>query len=93
MAELTERFRAGAASRGVPLLPSDSPIQPVVIGSATEALRTAGELRRRGYLVVAIRPPTVPRGASRLRVTLSAAHTPEHVDGLLEAIEACLAGR
>jgi 8-amino-7-oxononanoate synthase len=93
LAELIERFREGAARRGLPLLPSSSPIQPVLAGSAAAALRLAGELRQRGFLVVAIRPPTVPRGGSRLRVTLSAAHTPQQVDDLLEAIEACLADR
>jgi 8-amino-7-oxononanoate synthase len=93
LAGLVGRFREGAAQRGVPLLPSDSPIQPVMAGSADAALRTAEALRRRGFLVVAIRPPTVPRGTSRLRVTLSAAHTQEQVDGLLEAVEACRADR
>lgn len=93
LAGLIGRFREGAAQRGVPLLPSDSPIQPVMAGSADTALRMAEALRRRGFLVVAIRPPTVPRGTSRLRVTLSAAHTQEQVDGLLEAVGACRADR
>jgi 8-amino-7-oxononanoate synthase len=46
-------------------------------------------LRKRGILVIAIRPPTVPKGAARLRVTFSARHAPEHVDRLLEALAAC----
>lgn len=81
-----ERFRAGAVSRGIPLLPSVSPIQPLVVGEAAHALALSRALEADGYLVTAIRPPTVPRGTSRLRITLSAAHSDEQVDGLIDAL-------
>jgi 8-amino-7-oxononanoate synthase len=86
---LTARFRAGAQQLGVPVMmapPPLTPIQPVMMGSAEAALRAQRELSAAGFCVVAIRPPTVPRGSARLRVTLSAAHTEAQVDGLLEAL-------
>jgi 8-amino-7-oxononanoate synthase len=86
LAERVARFRRGAGELGLPLLPSSTPIQPLMLGEAGAALRLAEQLRRRGILVTAIRPPTVPRGAARLRVTLSARHEPEHVDRLLDAL-------
>ena len=63
-----------------------TPIQPVIVGSAEAAMRLQRELLAAGFCVVAIRPPTVPRGSARLRVTLSAAHTESQVDALLEAL-------
>lgn len=87
---LIVRFRAGAAALGLPLSPSPSPIQPVVLGHPRRALALADGLAERGYWVGAIRPPTVPAGSARLRVTLSAAHSPEQVDGLLVALAECL---
>jgi 8-amino-7-oxononanoate synthase len=89
LAELIDRFRAGAKARALDLMPSDTPIQPLLTGDSERALKLAGALRQRGYLVVAIRPPTVPRGTARLRITLSAAHEPEQIEHLLEAIDAC----
>ncbi len=86
---MVQRFRAGAAQLGLPLLPSQTPIQPLLLGEAANALRFSEALRRRGILVTAIRPPTVPKGAARLRVTFSARHTPEQVDRLLEALAEC----
>ena len=64
-----------------------SPIVPVVLGDEEEALAAAAALRRKGLLVPAIRPPTVAPGTSRLRISLSAAHTPEEIARLLEALE------
>jgi 8-amino-7-oxononanoate synthase len=87
--DLIERFRSGANARGLDVLPSESPIQPLLVGPSDLALSLAEGLRQRGFLVVAIRPPTVPEGTARLRITLSAAHEPDQVDHLLEAIEAC----
>jgi 8-amino-7-oxononanoate synthase len=84
--ELVARLRAGAAGLRWKLTPSQTPIQPLVIGEAREAARVSGGLLERGVLVPAIRPPTVPRGAARLRISLSAAHTPEDVDRLLAAL-------
>jgi 8-amino-7-oxononanoate synthase len=63
-----------------------SPIVPFIVGSEAEALAASQMLRERGLLVPAIRPPSVPEGMSRLRVTLSAAHTDEQVDGLVTAL-------
>jgi 8-amino-7-oxononanoate synthase len=83
---LTARFRAGAAQLGVPLLESHTPIQPVIMGSPAAALSAQRELFAAGFCVIAIRPPTVPRGSSRLRVTLSTAHTEAQVDALVEAL-------
>jgi 8-amino-7-oxononanoate synthase len=80
--ELTARFRRAAAAGGVPLGPSVTPIQPVLCGSAGQALAAQRRLAQRGFWVVAIRPPTVPAGSARLRVTLSAAHTEREVDAL-----------
>jgi 8-amino-7-oxononanoate synthase len=89
---LTARFRAGAQQLGLPVTASLTPIQPVMVGSAEAAMEAQRELFAGGFCVVAIRPPTVPRGSARLRVTLSAAHTEAQVDGLLEALShACAA--
>ena len=85
---LVMRFRTGAAQLGLPLAASDTPIQPLLLGDAASALAAAQALEARGLLVTAIRPPTVPAGQARLRITLSAAHEEEHVDRLLEALAA-----
>lgn len=84
---LIERFRRGATELGLPLAPSTSAIQPLLLGSADAALAAAQTLERQGLLVSAIRPPTVPQGQARLRITLSAAHEEAHVDRLLAALE------
>ena len=86
LGELAVRFRAKAKAAGLVLLPSDTPIQPVLVGEEGRALSMAASLERSGYLVAAIRPPTVPEGRARLRVTLSALHTPADVDGLVQAL-------
>jgi 8-amino-7-oxononanoate synthase len=83
---LTARFREGARAADVPLADSNTPIQPVMLGSSQTALLAQQELFDAGFWVVAIRPPTVPRGSARLRVTLSAAHTEEQVDALVEKL-------
>ena len=84
--ELIERFRAGANALGLQLLPSQTAIQPLLLGDAATALRWSEQLLARGLMVPAIRPPTVPRGQSRLRVTLSAAHSVVEVERLLQAL-------
>ncbi len=86
LAERVERFRAGAAQLGLPLMESSTPIQPLVTGSAARALACSQALRERGLLVTAIRPPTVPEGSARLRITFSAQHDADHVDRLLDAL-------
>ncbi|QWT19782.1 8-amino-7-oxononanoate synthase [Bacillus sp. NP157] len=80
------RFRAGAAQLGLALSPSTTAIQPLLLGDAVVTLQAARQLEAAGFLVVAIRPPTVPRGGARLRITLSAAHTDERIDALLGAL-------
>jgi len=80
------QFRDGAAAQGITLLPSASAIQPVLIGASDAALSTAGRLEAAGFYVPAIRPPTVPTGKARLRVTLSAAHEEADVARLLDAL-------
>lgn len=89
---LIARFRGYAAEVQVPLSASRTPIQPIVLGSEAAVLAASQELRRCGLWVVAIRPPTVPRGSARLRVTLSAAHTEAQVDQLVEALGVCCRG-
>ena len=83
---LVDRFRSGAQRAGLQLMASESPIQPVLCGSDGNALALAAALDSAGYLVPAIRPPTVPDGKARLRVTLSALHSPQDVDGLVDTL-------
>jgi len=80
------RFRVEAGRLGLPLMPSDTPIQPLVLGSEAAATAASAALFDRGFWVPAIRPPTVPAGASRLRFTFSAAHGDDDVDRLLDAL-------
>ena len=87
LAELIKRFRNGAGQLGYELMDSASPIQPLVIGSEEKALKLTAWLEDKGVLITAIRPPTVPKGTARLRITFSADHTVEHVDTLLELLD------
>ncbi len=84
---LIARFRDGATQLGLQLMESITPIQPLLVGNAHEAVRLSEALLERGILISAIRPPTVPEGTARLRITLSAAHSEEQVDRLLAALE------
>lgn len=83
---LVEHFRDGARNLGFVLTPSSTPIQPLILGSAEASLSASRHLRTHGILVTAIRPPTVPEGSARLRITFSATHEASHVDRLLEAL-------
>lgn len=83
---LITRFRRGAQQLGLQLLDSFSPIQPIIIGDEARTLAMAEKLAARGILIIAIRPPTVAPGSSRLRITFSAEHTLEQVDLLLNAL-------
>ena len=85
------QFREGAAKRGLAVTPSTTPIQPLILGSPAAALEASSRLAAAGHRVTAIRPPTVPEGTARLRITLSAAHTAQQVESLLAALEAALA--
>ena len=86
---LIRQFREGAQQIGLALMHSPTPIQPIMIGDSAQALRLSRMLRERGLLVTAIRPPTVPAGSARLRVTLSAAHSEAQVQLLLNALAEC----
>jgi len=83
---LTRRFRALAAEAGIPLAVSETPIQPILVGGADDAVEASQRLLERGYFVAAIRPPTVPDGSSRLRIALSAAHRDADVEGLVASL-------
>lgn len=83
---LIVRLRTGAIQLGLPLTESSSPIQPIVLGDVPRTLAAAAALEQRGLLVAAIRPPSVPAGGARLRVTLSVAHEEADVDALLAAL-------
>ncbi|MGB1310180.1 MAG: 8-amino-7-oxononanoate synthase [Leucothrix sp.] len=80
------QFKQGVTSLGLPVMPSDTAIQPIMLGSSQMALNWSEQLWEQGILVTAIRPPTVPNNKARLRVTLSAAHTPSQIDQLLETL-------
>jgi 8-amino-7-oxononanoate synthase len=92
LANRIAQFRDGA--RGLPwkLLPSPTAIQPLIVGDSGAAMRVAENLRERGFWVPAIRPPTVPHGTARLRVSLSAAHSADDVAALLAALHSIAAG-
>jgi len=89
VAVLREELRGSESA----LASSDTPIQPVVLGGNSEAVRASAALRERGILVPAIRPPTVPEGTARLRISLSAAHSEDDVSRLAAALrEVCPGG-
>ncbi|HHQ4748119.1 TPA: 8-amino-7-oxononanoate synthase [Aeromonas veronii] len=89
LGQLIARFRQGAKAQGWQLGASNTPIQPLLVGESSVALQLAERLRERGVWVSAIRPPTVPVGTARLRITLSAAHREQDVDRLLDALGHC----
>jgi len=86
LAMLIQRFRAGINTRSLTLANSDSAIQPLIVGDNQHALRLADTLRQQGCWVTAIRPPTVPVGTARLRLTLTQAHETQDIDRLLEVL-------
>jgi len=87
---LIRRFRSGAQQLGLQLMDSQTPIQPVLINNDQLVMEVNQQLRSKGFMVGAIRPPTVPAGSGRLRITLSANHSDQQIDQLLDALEACL---
>ena len=87
--QLIGTFRKEVQAMGYELMPSDTPIQPIMVGENQDALALSQALEQQGVLVTAIRPPTVPDGQARLRVTFSATHTLDHLDCLLKALAAC----
>lgn len=86
---LIHRFKQGAMELGLPMMASDTSIQPLLVGGSDQALAYSQQLLEQGILVTAIRPPTVPDGEARLRITITAAHTDAQIDQLLSALE-CL---
>ncbi|MFI3156563.1 MAG: 8-amino-7-oxononanoate synthase [Methylococcaceae bacterium] len=91
--QLSERFRRGAEQLGLALMASPSAIQPILIGDSQTAVDVSSALLNEGFLVSAIRPPTVAQGSARLRVTFSALHEEQHVDRLLDALAKIIVGR
>lgn len=83
---LIAQFRTGCESLGLALMDSQTPIQPVMVGSSETAMQMSAALEAKGIFITAIRPPTVPKNEARLRVTLSASHTEADVDRLLVAL-------
>ena len=79
-------FRSGAAQLPLKLMASQTAIQPLIVGENQAAVNLASTMRERGFWMTAIRPPTVPPGTARLRVTLTASHTADDIDKLLEAL-------
>jgi 8-amino-7-oxononanoate synthase len=94
LGDLRQRLRVGIARAQLPwtLMPSDTAIQPLVVGSNDAALQVMASLDAQGVWVPAIRPPTVPEGTARLRISLSAAHTAGHVDRLVAALAQAATG-
>jgi len=86
--ELVRQLKARLQVRRWRLEPADTAIQPPIIGANAEAVAVAEALARGGLLVPAIRPPTVPAGTARLRISLSAAHVPDDVERLVAALNA-----
>ena len=86
LTDLIALFRGEARRHGLDVMASETPIQPLLCGDDHTAVAMSQALEQAGWLVGAIRPPTVPEGKARLRVTLSALHTPEQVRGLVDAI-------
>ena len=84
---LARRVREALRDAGANVMDGDSPIIPIVLGTEDAAITESQRLMDAGMLVIPIRPPTVPRGSSRLRITLSCEHTDEQVDALLRALK------
>lgn len=84
--DLIQIFRSGASQLGLKLMPSQTAIQPILIGENAQALAISQQLEQRGILITAIRPPTVPAHTARLRITLSALHTQQQLEFLLDAL-------
>jgi 8-amino-7-oxononanoate synthase len=89
--KLIALFRQGAASLGLELMPSPTPIQPVMVGSQARCMAIGDYLWQQGIHVGTIRPPTVPKNTARLRVTLNANHSEDDVVRLLSSLESAFA--
>lgn len=87
---LIKHFKAGAKAYDLPIMPSDTAIQPLLVNDSKLALTVSERLKLKGFWVGAIRPPTVPADSARLRITLSAEHSVQQVDQLLDALKEAL---
>lgn len=87
LAALIQQFRSGCEQLGLELMDSPTPIQPIMVGDSAEALRMSAAIEAEGIFISAIRPPTVPQGGARLRVTFTATHTEAQVTRLLDVLE------
>jgi 8-amino-7-oxononanoate synthase len=87
LTQLIKQFRYGCQELGLTLMDSPTPIQPIMIGESDKAMQISKALEDDGIFISAIRPPTVPQGSARLRVTLSASHTEQQVERLLQSLE------
>lgn len=92
LAERIEQFRRGARQLNLQLMDSMSPIQPLVLSDNRAVMAASSQLRASGFWVGAIRPPTVPEGTARLRITLTAQHSADQVDRLLDALSSLSSG-
>jgi 8-amino-7-oxononanoate synthase len=86
LTHLVNYFRTNAIQLGLQLSATASAIQPILIGDSQRAVEISHQLLERGFLVSAIRPPTVPKGKARLRITFSANHDEQQLDQLLDAL-------
>jgi len=91
LASRIRRFRSGVRQLGIKTTSAETPIQPVIIGDSKKTQLASRMLEQNGLFISAIRPPTVPRNSSRLRITLSAGHTDEQIDRLLDGLNKCIA--
>lgn len=86
--KLVEYFKAQASEANLPIMPSDTAIQPLLIGDEAQAIKWQQALLDQGFWINAIRTPTVPKGQARLRITLCAGHEVKHIDQLIAALSA-----
>jgi 8-amino-7-oxononanoate synthase len=84
--KISREFRAALTLLGIAMPAGDSPIIPIILGNEKSAVDAADSLSDMGLLVMAVRPPTVPKGSSRLRITLSSQHTDQEIERLLEGL-------
>ena len=88
--KLISRFRSGVSQIGLKLMESETAIQPILIEDNQQVLAIGEQLRNFGFMVGTIRPPTVPVGQARIRITLSAGHSEQQVDALVDALDQCI---
>ena len=88
--QLISRFRSGVSQIGLKLMESETAIQPILIEDNQQVLAIGEQLRNFGFMVGTIRPPTVPVGQARIRITLSAGHSEQQVDALVDALDQCI---